>query len=142
MKTLQSMTDFVLEQEPNAMSNSLSNIIKHAKTLKLKPELWMFVPTDENGNVINQCDCKNQCGYCKENKQYQTALSKVWFKEFEVIKYKHHYYLTYDKIAIYFFENGEVKLENKYNPYNINCIEDLTRHKIEITENFGKNLLL
>jgi hypothetical protein len=70
--------------------------------------------------------------------QYQTALSKVWFKGFEVIKYEHHYYLTYDKIAIYFFENGEVKLENKYNPYNINCIEDLTRHNIEITENFGK----
>jgi hypothetical protein len=160
MKTIKSTTDFVLEMVENK-TMKLSKIANHAKTLKLKPELCMFVPTDENGNVFEEPILFNDFQKIKEIAerettekcsatykiylellQYQTALSKVWFKGFEVIKYKHHYYLTYDKIAIYFFENGEVKLENKYNPYNINCIEDLTRHNIEITENFGKNLLL
>jgi hypothetical protein len=148
-RILQSTTDFVLEQKrpiPSADLHEsdyyyqeyeiLEKITQHAKTLKLKPELWMFVPTDENGNVLKETNRSTHTNL--ECEKYQAALSKVWFNGFEVIKYDHHYYLTYDKIAIYFFENGEVKLENKYNPYNINFIEDLTRHNLEITENFGK----
>lgn len=65
MKNLMSMTDFVLEQQPK-LSNyekhhyyneclDIANLmVSYAKFLKQPLELWMFVPCDDNGNVIDE----------------------------------------------------------------------------------------
>ena len=125
MKILKSTTDFVLEQEPNAMSNSLSNIIQYAKTLKLKPELWMFVPKDNEGNVLKEpyFDGENDMYFSSAYDEYQTALSKIWFKGFE---YNPNGYVfkDFDKFDDEWFFNA--------------TIEDLIPYNLEITENFGK----
>jgi len=139
MKTLQSTTDFVLA---NCYHNS--DVYLHAKTLKLKPELWMFVPTDENGNVLEQCNEICACE-CDKIKEYRTALSKVWFKGFEwntaefcdepmlELENKDGKYFLYDCVDKNFQDS-----EDNF----ISILEDLIPYNLEITENFGKNLLL
>lgn len=65
MKNLILMTDFVLEQEFTIEVQSLNNqwasrvsrynkIMSYAKFLKQPLELWMFVPCDEDGNVLEE----------------------------------------------------------------------------------------
>ena len=133
MKTLQSTTDFVLELAETSQietekyviiewqkkCDGFDEILKHAKTLKLKPEKWMFVPCDENGNVLENCN--------KKIEQYQSALSKVWFKGFEY-NASGYVFKDFDKFDDEWFFNA--------------TIEDLIPYNLEITENFGKNLQL
>ncbi len=145
MKTLQSTTDFVLERASKDIleytitdafkdgAKVMNEIFNHAKTLKLKPELWMFIPTDSKGNVLeeptfHEPNNESEIGdYDELRQQYQTALSKVWFKGFE---YNPNGYVfkDFDKFDDEWFFNA--------------TIEDLTPYNLEITENFGKNLLL
>ena len=55
-----SMTDFVLEQVKNAKYEEfhqvnetfVNKVINYAKFLKQPLKLWMFVPCDENSNVL------------------------------------------------------------------------------------------
>ena len=52
MKPL-TMLEFVLE------SNDLESIKNYAKFLSQKPEKWMFVPCDEDGNVLEEPKAKD-----------------------------------------------------------------------------------
>jgi hypothetical protein len=52
-----SMTDFVLE-------NDSTCIYKYANLLKQPLELWMFVPCDENGDVLVEPKYEELCKYC------------------------------------------------------------------------------
>jgi len=115
MEKLISMTDYVLEQKRPTASEDLNeadyyyqecevlqNICNYANFLKQPLELWMFVPCDENGNILeepNHLDykLKNQfnelvfTSQAKQNKyhsdfdKYQQAKDKVLFefKDFE-----------------------------------------------------------
>ena len=49
-----SMTAFVLEDEKKTNWNSYNLIVAYAKFLKQPLELWMFVPVDENGDVMSK----------------------------------------------------------------------------------------
>ena len=138
------MTDFVLQTKLELGIGGLTydeffiKVLNHAKTLKLKPELCMFVPTDENGNVLITPTETNPIYW---SKQYQTALSKVWFKGFVwntaefwgkpmlELENKDGKYFLYDCA-----DKNFQYLEDNF----IQTLEDLTPYNIEITENFGK----
>ena len=54
MKNLISMVDFVLEEHKKTNWNSYNVIVNYANFLKQPLELWMFVPCDEDGNVMEE----------------------------------------------------------------------------------------
>lgn len=98
---LLSMTDFVLEQikestgleKLGGVGIALSRINRYAKFLKQPLKLWMFVPCDENGNVLEYPDRENNKydiydrDYCFFNdglffndlEQYQQAKERCLF---------------------------------------------------------------
>lgn len=85
MKKLINMTDFVLWQhaESSNQNEFEDNCYNYAKFLKKPLELGMFVPIDEDGNVLEfpkVCICTDSCSFCKK---YQKAKEKVLFEGFE-----------------------------------------------------------
>ena len=93
------MTDFVLDQEKKGMQNTdrplrFERILKYAKFLKQTLTLSMFVPTDDEGNVLsNPKDSTLQ--YQKIIDEYQQAKERVIFEGYKVIKFE-DYYIIYD----------------------------------------------
>ena len=108
MKILIGSTDYILEQTKNIKTACfktahipLNNLAERAAFLKQTPTLGMFVPCDEDGNVLEEPDHLNYkhingfneivfISQSKQNKyhsdcdEYQKAQSKVIFKGFEV----------------------------------------------------------
>jgi hypothetical protein len=87
-----SMTDFVLEQDTNwSYKNTIVSIRDYANFLKQPLELWMFVPCDSDGNVLDEpkgTDLNDsffamQVDYNLETK-YQQAKERCLFEGFEV----------------------------------------------------------
>ncbi len=58
-------------------------IFSYAHFLSQKLELWMFVPCDEDGNVIEYKEPYED----GTNIKYQQAKERVLFEGFEVVKY-------------------------------------------------------
>jgi hypothetical protein len=95
-----SMTDFVLKEkstpkneasEPTWFWNnmdSLTRIEKYAEFLKKPLELGMFVPCDENGNVLEfieyECWSKSDKEYNSYMKKHHEAKDLVLFKGFKL----------------------------------------------------------
>jgi hypothetical protein len=145
-----SMTDFVIENEnmvkqtESEMSKDLFKLSQYANFLKQPLKLEVFVPCDDDGNVIklpNACICINLCNLCKK---YEQAKEKVLFEGFEYKKelrnsggnYTH--FVTNNKIEIYvqwggFYVFG--KTENK-----IENIEDLIKFDLTLTQSVIKKL--
>lgn len=75
MKKLTAMTDFVLEQCEIKQSTSefKESVFKYAKFIKQPLELWMFVPCDDNGNVLWE-------GANWNKKFYQQAKERCLFE--------------------------------------------------------------
>ena len=103
MKNLISMCDFVLEQwypenlEKEEFEDVYTKIHNYAKFLKQPLELWMFMPFDKDGNIVQSpfkdnftlVDGKwmnkgswNQ--YTRELEEYQQAKERCLFKGFSV----------------------------------------------------------
>lgn len=101
---LLSMTDFVLEQLQIKQSTSefKEAVAKYVNFLKQPLELWMFVPCDEKGNVLERPECslgkecysppcvkyqqaKERCLFFSqhgENEMLDPCLAKVYLDEF------------------------------------------------------------
>lgn len=89
MKNLIGMTDFVLEQKQSTsfiervfVTNellSIEKIRKYANFLKQPLELGMFVPCDEDGNVLEEPICQE---YALYNKKYQKSKERCLFEGF------------------------------------------------------------
>ena len=117
------MTDFVLEQlnEQNSRTKPMREVFnsleKYAKFLKQPLKLEMFVPCDEDGNVLGEPEiysqwvCENfndeleneeRINQCKD---YHQAKEKVLFEGFKIYDYKLNVFfylgrrktLSYDK---------------------------------------------
>lgn len=97
-----SMTDFVLQQNYittldisqidfyDKELSVLSNIRNYANFLKQPLKLEMFVPCDEDGNVIelhNACICTDLCYLCKK---YKKAKERVLFRGIDLDTAKFH----------------------------------------------------
>lgn len=127
------MTDFVLEQEKKGMQNTdrhlrFERILKYAKFLKQPLTLSMFVPTDDDGNVLsNPKDSTLQ--YQKRIDKYQQAKERVIFEGCGI------------------FDNWCLHLENGYllcktEDINKHTIEDIVCYNLTITTNAVKNYQL
>ena len=109
MKNLISMTDFVLSQSEGSTIDleqldwmnqeiyKLDRIRNYANFLKQPLELWMFIPCDEDGNVLKEDLFKNNPNLSSlksyERIQYQQAKERCLFEGFEVYKgnpYNYH----------------------------------------------------
>jgi hypothetical protein len=109
-----SITDFVLEQAKDNNKqrlNKYSDIVCYAKFLKQPLKLEMFVPCNEDGNVIelpNACICTDLCSLCKK---YKKAKEKVLFEGFEKENTKFLEGLIYNETIESGLQlNGNIKL--------------------------------
>lgn len=117
--------------------------------LSLLIEIWMFVPCDEDGNVLEEPNRYND--FLKLSKregftiwydkceQYQQAKERCLF---EGLKFKdvqpsteyNYFHLNGNKIF-------EANNQYKFNPcYGLRTIEDLVKYKPELTPNTQKQL--
>jgi hypothetical protein len=138
------MTDFVLtpmltlvskkvldKLEPYQYHNySHSMNIKYAKFLKQPLELWMFVPCDEGGNVLEEPEendlngsfLKMQLNYDKEVK-WEIAKERCLFEGLKCIKVKDLYFIERDKKSLFCI--GLDKLKKA---------EDLVQYDLQLTQ--------
>lgn len=87
MNKLISMTDFVLKQieqfKKDGAPQRIQYLGNYANFLKQTLKLEMFVPCDDDGNILEEL---NEIGgivqYPEELKQYQKAQEKVIFEGF------------------------------------------------------------
>lgn len=90
------MTSFVVNESENLDYDSFNRVVRYAKFLKQLLTLGMFVPCDENGNVLEaggRCQRNCSCGEeavqdCKELRweKYEKAKENVLFKGFEFLE--------------------------------------------------------
>ena len=85
------MTDFVLEQSKRIMNveithlESHNQIVNYANFLKQPLKLEMFVPCDDNGNVLEGIIGNGMIhNYSEKVKQYEQAKDKVLFDGFDI----------------------------------------------------------
>ena len=149
MKKLISMTDFVLKtsKSKDLMKTPLQKLNGHfiyAKFLKQLLEIWMFVPCDENGNVLEEyqkteaeiyADENAICRFIsKEEFIYKQAKEIVIFEGFELtfhsegdeekttrIRFKKIYITFYDEIIKVDVPNLQsyIKTIEDLIPYNL-----------------------
>ena len=140
-----SMTDFVLDQMKFASihheddSECLDVIFRYANFLKQPLKLEMFVPCDDEGNVLeepNRNRFKNE--YLTEDQyktkflKYQQAKERCLFEGFE---YKQYHAPTNS----WFIKSETVKL-NDGTFRNYKTIETLTKFDLTLTESAKKQI--
>lgn len=86
------MTDFVLEVEKGTslQGSKLKQIVNYANFLKQPLKLEMFVPCDDEGNILEEpkqtsltCSFFEQQQFFNKQKKYENAKEKVLFKGFK-----------------------------------------------------------
>ena len=99
----QTMLEYVLK------SNDLESIKNYAKFLSQKPEKWMFVPCDDEGNVLeepiyHEPHSENEIGdYQELRDQYKQALERVIFDGFTS---HNKHWLESEKISFFLINNN------------------------------------
>ena len=141
MKKLISMTDFVLEQIQNSKYEEfhqvnetfVNKVCAYANFLKQPLELWMFVPCDEDGNVLEEPQLKtirNSFDEIVEDydydecEVYRQAKDKVLFVGFSVQDKGNFYFIEKEKSCIY---TRVLKNKSKLR------IEDLLKNYLDIS---------
>jgi hypothetical protein len=120
MKKLISMTDFVLEQDTNwSYKNTIVSIRDYANFLKQPLELWMFVPCDEDGNVLEEPKDEGQTlvRLEKDFKEYQQAKERCLFEGFELKGENELFYnLTHDLCySVFLSKNNKRTMQDLIN---------------------------
>jgi len=130
-----SMTDFVLQQTKDNNKqrlNKYSEIVCYAKFLKQPLKLEMFVPCDEDGNVLTQC--KEICACeCDKIKNYRKAKEKVLFEGFELKDKGGWFTLMFEDDYYKSFANFNDTFKNKK-------IENFIAFDLELTPNAIKRI--
>lgn len=136
-----SMTDFVLElfkkwDRSEIDSESYTQISeRYAKFLKRLLELGMFVPCDENGNVL---PAEYSFLSCDKGFVYGKATERVLFEGFEYHSEDDGFiYISYDRNMqiVYDTEEKTFLLDtNRHNQY-LKTIEDLVKYNLTLTNN-------
>ena len=139
---LTSMTDFVLkmlnESSPNDFIKSISIIRRYAELLKQPLTLSMFVPCDDQGNVLEYqpafCLALPGSDQYKKHKEYWKAEKKVLFKGFESTRFDgmppfENRVMRYDYYVLSFVKDMVMFLDKK-----VNTVEDILFMDLELTE--------
>ena len=116
------MTDFVLEQHKNPCKGDYTDLFKtvvnYAEFLKKPLKLGMFVPVDEEGNVLDEKEkIENTDTFFKHG----VAREKVLFKEMDG-----------------WGDHVNILIKNKV----LKTIGDLCKHDLELTESAIKQVLI
>lgn len=149
MKKLIPLIDYVEETRKHSLVSpfdyeqmdcdikELYQIYEYANFLKQKPELWMLVPCDDEGNVLempikdfSESEADPELIYQNELKEYQKAKERVLFKGFE---YSNEYGLTYKDDEFYFREGILFQETFDIDAITYRTIEDLTHLELELT---------
>jgi hypothetical protein len=121
-----SMTDFVLYQNKNFKSDRFyqgqfkDNVVNYANFLKQPLKLEMFVPCDEDGNVLEEPDQEFELtfwDYSTKMSKYEQAKEKVLFEEFEIATNKEGEKVIlgdYTCLKVSDLENGTIEDLIKY----------------------------
>ena len=135
-----SMTDFVLEQNkllknaPDAY-DQYCKMVNYANFLKQPLKLEMFVPCDEDGNVLITPTEHNPIYWSNEYKQ---ALEKVLFEGFKVIGIDEDIIeieLENDNLWLDFYKNSSIIFTDSYFvEFPIKIIEELIFYNFKLTE--------
>ena len=83
MKKLIEIIDYIIEQHEQCIS-STSRTYNYAIFLKQPLELWMFVPCDEDGNVLDVVPY--YADDVEKVNEYKKAKERCLFKGFEMYK--------------------------------------------------------
>lgn len=134
------MTDFVLEQVVKMESKEITylRIFNYAKFLKQPLTLGMFVPCDENGNILENPFKENGRPARGIYEKYQKAKEKVLFKGFyyqsnfsqkqnelyEYVRNEHPHVFSFERI-----KNGTV--ESLLTGYKKEFLIELTESAIK-----------
>ena len=119
---------------------SLKRITNYAKFLKQPLTLGMFVPCDEDGNVLEEFDSigiGNEFYLLRALEQYDSAKESVLFEGFE---------LSYNSSFTLIAENENLNLEVKFDKkgdterMTFKTIEDLSKYPVELTQSAIKAL--
>ena len=150
MKILISMTDYVLKLNTEyPKGKSLHNtdwskefeqfsklVISYAGFLKQPLKLEMFVPCDEEGNVISKFYSEKENAkkltFSQLSNQYQIAETKVLFEEIEFRKNGGVNFLTIDGDT-FAFHDFNIKFKNI-------TVESLVQYNLQLTENAIKQI--
>jgi hypothetical protein len=136
-----SMTDFVITQwSIDLTKKQRERISKYANFLKQPHKKGMFVPCDENDNLLNVCEIKSfRCGDCDCDFNYQQAKERVLFDGFETYKFsEEHIRFDYEDISLHWY-NGSFDSFQGILP---KTIEDLVKYNLTLTPNVIKELSL
>jgi len=144
MKNLISMTDFVLEQKDSYYNQRFFKIENYANFLKQPLELWMFVPCDDDGNILEEPKHNWTLGLWARQKEYQQAKERCLFEGFEVKRefWADNAFVDYIQIGndrddrLFKSNNGN----NWYlvNEYDLRIIEDLVKCNLQLTKTAEK----
>ena len=153
-----SMTDFVLENaiQPYVEGTKYKELVNYANFLKQPLKLEMFVPCDEDGDILEEPEDYEQrlpnmmTEYNDEIYRYEQAKEKVLVEGFNLnqkdfSKLESIFCLTKECFQITFFtkEKGCFMDNLKTNKtYEIKTIEDLIQFKLELTESAIKQIVL
>lgn len=128
------MTDFVLEQKETIGNLFIGHnafefcraVNAYANFLKQPLKLEMFVPCDDDGNVLEepidcQCSCDSEEDYCicKLKEEYQEAKKKVLFD----------YQFTYDTKG-----SPSIWFHDRFHIINCLTIESIVKYDLTLTE--------
>ena len=109
---LLSMTDFVLQEEKKGMQNTdrhlrFERILRYVKFLKQPLKLEMFVPCDEDGNVLDSEPCSLGM-FSEGNPFYDTYLKdlNVWQKAKEKVLFEGFTFKKETKDSYFLLEEG------------------------------------
>ena len=123
-----SMTDFNLEKFDKLYDSKISqnelchSIITYTKFLKQPLMLGMFVPCDDNGNVLSETysekeNTKNKT-FSQLSNEYQIAKSKVLFKNFIVKDTTKDNYLISNENVTFWIYSKETKTIDELTSYD------------------------
>ena len=135
------MTDFVLQavQTPNVneaicweqTEARLQKIYQYSLFLKQPLKLEMFIPCDEDGNILITPTEFNPIYW---SEQYKKAKENVLFEGFEVknhSNFKKSIGTKSNIFHVFWYQDGRWVLSK-----GIKIIEDLARFNLELTKNF------
>lgn len=146
------MTDFILQEEKKGLQNTdrhlrFEKILKYAKFLKQPLTLGMFIPCDEDGNVLGEPQMRNERNSfdeedmdydAQELHDYIKAKRKILFigvEKLQVPQGKEIY--TLNNLPILLPDvNGKYHLA-----FGLNTIEDLCKYDVELTESVIKQFM-
>lgn len=145
MKHLIPMTEFVIRENDNweketELMTHFNNVVRYAEFLKQKPELYQFVPCDDNnvplvepkGTDLENSFFEMQVDY-NDERLYEAAKSRVLFEGFYIDSSRTQTRLdliTNGEIPIAYFDpSGQWFIKG-----NIDTIEDLAPYNLTLSE--------